>query len=350
MDDGPTFRTASAIVPVYNGAATLERCLSSLAAQSPALKEILVIDDGSSDGSWAVVEAFARREPRLVVQRHRENAGIARTLNEAVARATGDAVLILHQDAELIGADWVDRGLDALRARPRTCLSGRPVFPFPELSAVETAFGVLRDTFFDAGEDAEALGFSEFKCDLLPRDMLQEERFDERFRASGEDQVLSTRIAARGYTILRLGSLAYWQRFGNVGRVRSQLRKEVAYGRTEGGVLLRTNLRVATESSQSAVSSRRLANRVSALLVPLAFLSAALLLLLTADPWLAALPLVLLVPRVVLVLRRGIALPHGTRRRARAALLAVALIPLNDVLYGAALVAGLLGFAALHRA
>ena len=349
MVDGPDFRTASAVVPVYNGAATLERCLASLVAQSPALKEVLVIDDGSSDGSWDIIEAFARREPRLVVQRHRPNAGLSRTLNEAIGRATGDAILLLHQDAELLGSDWVDRGLAVLRDRPRTCLSGRPLYPFAELSAVETAFGVLRDTFFDSGEPAEALGFSEFKCDLLPRDVLQEERFDEGFRASGEDQVLSTRLAERGYTILRLGSLAYQQRFGNLGRVRSQLRKEVAYGRTEGGILLRTNLRVAKESSRSATSSRRLANRATAILVPVALLSAAFLALLTRNPWFAALPLALLAPRIVLVVQRGIALPRNARARARAALLAVALIPVNDLLYGIALIFGLVGFAALRR-
>lgn len=344
------FSTASAVVPVYNGAAVLERCLTSLAAQSLALKEILVIDDGSSDGSWEIVERFARSEPRLVVQRHRENVGISRTLNEAVARSTGDAVLILHQDCELLGSDWIDRGLAGLRERPKTCLSGHPTFPFEEFTTVETAFGFLRDTFHAADRAEEDLGFSEFKCDLLPRDLLQLERFDERFRASGEDQVLSSRVQARGYRIVRLRDLPYRQRFGNLTSVPRQLSKEVAYGRTEGGVLLETSLHVATASSRSDASARRLVNRASALLVPLSFLLAAAVLLVSRNPILAVLPLALILPRAALVAGRSRELPPQARVRRRAAALAVALVPVNDVLYSGALLVGVVGFAVLRRA
>lgn len=348
MDDPGIASTVSAVVPVYNGAAVLERCLASLAAQSPSLKEIFVIDDGSSDASWSIVERFARSEPRLIVQRHRENAGISRTLNEAIARATGDAVLILHQDCELLGTDWIDRGLAALRERPGACLSGRPTFPFEEFSAVETAFGILRDTFYAADQAEEPLGFSEFKCDLLPRSLLLRERFDERFRASGEDQVFSSRIRLEGYRIVRLRDLPYLQRFGNLSSVSNQLSKEIAYGRSEAGVLLRTSLHVAAVSSQSDTSSRRLANRASALLVPLSFFLAVAVLLLTRTAYLGLLPLALLLPRAALVAGRSRELPARGRRRAAA--LAVAIMPLNDLLYTGALLVGVIGFAVLRRA
>ncbi len=349
MAPGAAHRTVTAIVPVFNGAATLERCLGSLLLQSPALHEIFVIDDGSRDDSWSMIEAFARREPRLVIQRHQTNAGLARTLNEALGRAAGDAILILHQDSELVGADWVDRGLAALNARPRTCLSGQPLYPFPEFSAVETAFGVLRDTFYTPQGADEVLGFSEFKCDLLPRDAFPPERFDEGFRASGEDQVLSTRLAERGYSIVRIASLPYRQRFGNVSHVRSQLRKEVSYGRTEGGVLLRTAFRVTTQSTKSRTSKRRLVNRATAMLAPLAILCVVALFAAAGNPWLAASGLLLLLPRIALVVDRWRVLPRDTRSRASAGALAVALIPVNDVLYALALVVGFVTYAAVRR-
>ncbi len=349
MVEDASFGTVSAIVPVYNGSATLRQCLESLASQGPSLKEIIVVDDGSSDNSWSIVEAFARREPRFVVQRHQNNAGIARTLNEAIARATGGAVLIIHQDCALDGRDWLQRGLAILRRRPRTCLSGRPVFPFAEFSPVEAAFGMLRDTFFTPEEDEEPLGFSEFKCDLLPRDAFRLEGFDERFRASGEDQVFSSALRAHGYSLVRVRSLQYYQRFGNAGSVRSQLRKEFAYGRTEGGILVQTSMRIAAASHRSVASSRRLANRVAALLVPLSLLSAVTMLVLTRSPWLGALPLVLLLPRLGLVVARWRSLPQEVRARDRAGVLALALVPLNDALYGVAVVSGVVAFATVHR-
>ena len=349
MAENGAFRIASAVLPVFNGAATLESCLTSLSSQSPALKEILVIDDGSSDDTWSILESFARREPRLVIRRHRQNRGLSRTLNEAISSATGDAVLVIHVDCELIGTDWIERGLAALQARPHTCLTGRPIYPYAEFSSVETAFGLLRDTFYAPDEPEETLGFSEFKCDLVPRKALQGAPFDERFRVSGEDQVLSTRLAELGYSIVRRGGMAYRQRFGNVSSVRSQLRKEIAYGRTEGGVLIETSLRVTHESVGSRTSKRRLVNRASALMVPLAFLFTIVLLALRIDAQVAVLPLLLTLPRIALVVRRWRDLPRETRARRRAGALALALIPLNDVLYGAALVLGLLGFAALRR-
>ncbi len=341
--------SVSALVPVYNGMDTLDRCLASLHAQGSPLVEILLIDDGSRDGSPARLHAFATTESRAVVLEHGTNQGLSRTLNEGIARARGDAVLIVHQDCELQGTDWVARAAAFSEGHPKTVVTGSPVYPLSEMNRTEVAFGLLRDTFFVSPEPMEELTFSEFKCDLLPRDATRGSPFDERFRASGEDQVFSMQLAAAGYRIARVRDLAYNQRFGMARTVGSQLRKEVSYGTTEGGILLRTSFRVARESSSSRTSGRRLANRASVLLVGLALLAFVILLLAGAGPWLAALVLLLLVPRIAMIVGRALRLRSAGRGPPGALALALVLFVPNDIAYAAAVLRGAVVYAVRHR-
>ena len=75
-------RTVSALIPVWNGAAFLAEALESILAQEPAVDEVVVIDDGSTDGSGAIARGFG---PRVRCVRQ-ENGGLAAARNAAVAR------------------------------------------------------------------------------------------------------------------------------------------------------------------------------------------------------------------------------------------------------------------------
>lgn len=85
-------------IPVYNSAATLERCIRSASAQTLRDIEILVADDGSTDDSAAVAEALAQEDPRIVVLRMPQNGGKPRAMNTMVAAAKGEWVAVLDAD------------------------------------------------------------------------------------------------------------------------------------------------------------------------------------------------------------------------------------------------------------
>jgi glycosyltransferase involved in cell wall biosynthesis len=87
----------SVLLPVYNAAATLSAALDSLAGQTTADWEVVAMDDGSTDGSDAILGAYARREPRIRVIRapHR---GLVAALNTGLAAARGR--LIARMDAD----------------------------------------------------------------------------------------------------------------------------------------------------------------------------------------------------------------------------------------------------------
>jgi glycosyltransferase involved in cell wall biosynthesis len=88
----------SVVVPCYNHAAFVEEALASALAQSRPALEVVVIDDGSSDGSAARVHAVAARHPGRVRVVARERRGATATLNEAVRLARGDWIAVLNSD------------------------------------------------------------------------------------------------------------------------------------------------------------------------------------------------------------------------------------------------------------
>ena len=90
--------TVSIILPVYNRAATLARCVESVRAQTFADWELIAVDDASSDASVAALASFA--EPRLRILRHERNGGPSAARNTALRAARGEFVALLDSDDE----------------------------------------------------------------------------------------------------------------------------------------------------------------------------------------------------------------------------------------------------------
>ena len=99
------------VIPNYNGARWLPGVLASLAAQTVAPAEVLVVDDGSTDCSAALAEAW----DGVRVLRLAENGGFARAANAGVAAVGSEAVALVNTDV-VLDADWLERALAALAA------------------------------------------------------------------------------------------------------------------------------------------------------------------------------------------------------------------------------------------
>src|SRR5204863_120826 len=87
----------SVVVPIYNVEAYLEPCLESLAAQTHTDFEAVLVDDGSTDGSAAIAEAFAQRDPRFRLVRQ-PNGGLSRARNTGIDHAKGEFLAFLDSD------------------------------------------------------------------------------------------------------------------------------------------------------------------------------------------------------------------------------------------------------------
>jgi glycosyltransferase involved in cell wall biosynthesis len=90
----------SAIVPVYNGERFLRAALDSAIAQTLENIEIIVIDDGSTDSSSAIVDEYAARYPEKFVVIHQPNGGLVVARNAGLAVARGRYVALLDADDE----------------------------------------------------------------------------------------------------------------------------------------------------------------------------------------------------------------------------------------------------------
>jgi glycosyltransferase involved in cell wall biosynthesis len=97
---GTNVCTISVIVPVYNHEAWVAQALHSILQQRYQALELIVIDDASSDQSWAVVQNVCQQYPNATIhcRQHTVNQGAARTLNEGLKLATGEYIAILNSD------------------------------------------------------------------------------------------------------------------------------------------------------------------------------------------------------------------------------------------------------------
>lgn len=91
----------SVVVPVYNSAAYLQRCLDSLSAQMKVGIEFVCVNDGSTDTSASILDAQAAHDPRFRII-HKENEGYGKALNTAMKTARGIYIGIVEPD------DWVE--------------------------------------------------------------------------------------------------------------------------------------------------------------------------------------------------------------------------------------------------
>ena len=87
----------SVIVPVYNCEGSLPRCIESILYQTYPDWELILVDDGSTDGSFALCGAYARQDGRIRVI-HQENAGQGPARNNGMKAATGDYIVFCDAD------------------------------------------------------------------------------------------------------------------------------------------------------------------------------------------------------------------------------------------------------------
>ena len=87
----------SLIMPVYNGATTLEKALASVAEQTHPVDEVVVVNDGSTDATSTNIDNWRNRLPLLVVE-NPQNLGLTHSLQLGVKSATGDLVFRLDAD------------------------------------------------------------------------------------------------------------------------------------------------------------------------------------------------------------------------------------------------------------
>jgi len=108
-------KTLTFVVPAYNMETYLGRCVESLiAAKRNDDIEVLIIDDGSSDGTLAMAKSFEQRHPGVVRAIHQDNKGHGGAVNTGIAAASGMYVKVVDAD-DWVGAESLELVMATLR-------------------------------------------------------------------------------------------------------------------------------------------------------------------------------------------------------------------------------------------
>jgi glycosyltransferase involved in cell wall biosynthesis len=189
----------SVIIPIYNDATRLARCLAALEAQTCARTgfEIIVVDNGSTDD----IAAVAARFPRVRFLSEPAPGSYA-ARNTGVAASSGEVVAFTDADC-LPDPDWLANGLEALEGDERCGLvAGRVRVTFE--SPDHPTLCELYDSIFDFDQE-RFVARSRFGCTanvLTHASVIREVgAFDGRMRSVG-DRDLGNRIAAAGYRLV----------------------------------------------------------------------------------------------------------------------------------------------------
>jgi glycosyltransferase involved in cell wall biosynthesis len=104
----------SVLVPAYNAEAFLEQCLESIVAQTYRHLEIIVVDDGSTDGTATISDRWAERDDRIRVI-HQPNGGLSAARNTALDIMSGKYVAMVDSD-DVIHTEFAATLLQAIEA------------------------------------------------------------------------------------------------------------------------------------------------------------------------------------------------------------------------------------------
>jgi len=92
-----TLPEVTVLLSCYNGERWLGEAIESVLCQTYPNFEFLILDDGSTDGTWGIIQSYANRDPRIIPWK-KENTGLAKTLNHGIAMARGKWIARIDAD------------------------------------------------------------------------------------------------------------------------------------------------------------------------------------------------------------------------------------------------------------
>jgi glycosyltransferase involved in cell wall biosynthesis len=105
-------------IPTYNGAKYLRESVDSVLAQSFVGFELIIIDDVSSDESWAIAEEYARKDARVSAVRNSQRLGLVANFNRCIELTKGPFVCVWHQDDVMMPQN-IEKKVALMEANPQ---------------------------------------------------------------------------------------------------------------------------------------------------------------------------------------------------------------------------------------
>jgi GT2 family glycosyltransferase len=214
----------SVVVCTYNGGRTLDQCLRSLVALDYPAYEIIVVDDGSTDDTAAILERF----PEIRAIRH-ANRGLSVARNVGLHAATGAIVAYTDSDC-YADPDWLTHLVHQLQRNGAAAVGGPNLTPEDGwLSACVAAAPGQPTHVLESDQEAEHIP----GCNMAFRREILESinGFDPQYRKAGDDVDICWRLQQAGYWItFAPGAFVWHHRRQNP---HAYLRQQAGYGEAE---------------------------------------------------------------------------------------------------------------------
>lgn len=223
----------SIVVPVYNAAPYLHACADSLLGQTYRNLELIFVDDGSTDGSAAILDAYAQRDARVRVIK-RPNGGVSKARNDGIDAANGAFVGFVDAD-DWTEPDYVERLIGIFQKHPEigVAICGCAVHdhPFGKTAAPATGEGRVltpRDALLyavDLGKNYDGNLWNKlFRAEIFRETLSGVPRFRlDPAVAIGEDLLLVSEIFASGRSAYYCADRLYHYRYREDSALRASV-------------------------------------------------------------------------------------------------------------------------------
>ena len=180
-------RLVSVIVPIYNVEGYIKDCIDSLINQTYRDVEIILIDDGSTDGSGMIIDRYAKKDSRIISVHQPKNAGVSAARNTGLKQARGEYIVFVDAD-DMASQHMVTCLLEGFN-HDDVSLSTCRFSPFE--TTIDFPSGDERTSYMDSGEFLSEMLYGHTIdsgpfCKMFKRTAIGELRFNETM-AMGED-------------------------------------------------------------------------------------------------------------------------------------------------------------------
>lgn len=207
----PRLPRVTVVTPIYNNAKMIADCLHSLLPQDYPDYEVIVVDDGSTDGT---AEEVRRHPVRLIVNEH---LGISAARNAAIREATGEVVVLVDSDLK-VGKDLLRRLVEGLYRDPKRGVA----MAWWDISNPENLVASLIYRGYEYfTHDLDEPNFFWGYCFAIKKEVLDRAGFFDETLPLVEDVDYAYRVVSLGYKIKILREVKVWHYF------RDNLRKHL---------------------------------------------------------------------------------------------------------------------------
>lgn len=198
----------SVVIPAYNCAGTIRQAVASVLAQTYGELEVVIVDDCSTDDTFAVCQELAQGDGRIRVQRNEKNTGPAGARNKGIALAAGEYIAFLDGDDR-----WLPTKLQKQFARLQSTGASLCYTSYTFIDSagadLEKPYIVPEDTDYKAMLAENVIGLSTV---LVKEDALKDFRFNGRY--VHEDYALWLELLQAGCTMVGLREVLVQYRRG----------------------------------------------------------------------------------------------------------------------------------------